>query len=97
LPVFTSGIPANEIARSLVTVCWVVLVPVDVGLVSAHAVAVPTPSARRGAPAHIVTAPNTAFFIGGFLRFDATHGFVDRGRDSARINDPHGLPISRNQ
>jgi hypothetical protein len=74
------------------------LAPVDVGLVSAHAVAVPTPSARRGAPAHIVTAPNTVFFfIGVSFTLTPRMAFVGRGRDSARINHPHGLSMSRIQ
>jgi hypothetical protein len=42
----------------------VVVVSVDGAVVSAHAVAVSTPSARRGAPAQIVTVLNTVFFIG---------------------------------
>src|SRR6478735_7204189 len=53
---FTSGIPATEIARSRVPVCRVALVSVDVGPVSAHAVAVPNPSASSGAPATTTVA-----------------------------------------
>jgi hypothetical protein len=47
LPVCTSLIPLTEIARSPLVVC-------SVALVSAHAVAVPTPSDSSGAPAHTV-------------------------------------------
>src|SRR5215217_1954040 len=66
LPVWTSEIPCHEIASPPLVVSLVLVsvwVSVDAGLVSAHAVAVPMPRARSGAPAHIVTAPNSVFFI----------------------------------
>src|SRR5215217_1636320 len=72
LPVWTSEIPCHEIASPPLVVSSVVLVSVDAGSVSADAVAVPMPRARRGAPAHIMTAPNTVLFIGVSFHYQAT-------------------------
>src|SRR5262245_31091939 len=84
LPVFTSGIPPTEIASepSLVG---------SVALVSADAVAVPTRSARKGAPAHIVTAPSTVFFIGVSFTLTPSMALVGHLRSFRPADESHAV------